>query len=228
MTKLLRDQTEVIISRVNEIHKQKFEEIDGKLGNHEARIDRLEKKTLETPSAAHSSQDYEGKYRKSLTLRNVPVLLKSGNGKEDIYGTVVKICVALGVDVNIRDISESYRMKLRSETRNSLPSIVVQFNSAFHRDSVWNNYMAHKNIKLSDVFPEMEVESRIYMNPLLPPEVYKIKNAIVRHLISPKIAVQFYYKSGYFVKQFSDSTPVQVKSVEDVMKLVDDWQPHGN
>jgi hypothetical protein len=227
MTKLLRDQTEVIISRVNEIHKQKFAEIDEKLENHEVRIDRLEKKTLETPSAARSSQDYDGKYRKSLTLRNVPVLLKSGNGKEDIYETVVKICVALGVDVNI-NISESYRMKLRSEARNSLPSIVVQFNSAFHRDSVWNNYTKHKNIKLSDVFPEMEVDSRIYINPLLPPELYKIKNAIVRHLTSSKIAEHFYFKSGYFVKQFSDSTPVQVKSVEDVMKLVDDWQPHEN
>jgi hypothetical protein len=191
------------------------------------RIDRLEK-TSEMSSTTHSTKDHDEKFRKSLTIRNVPVLLKSDNGKEDLYGTVVKICIALGVEVNIRDISESYRMKLRSEARNTTPSIVVKFNSAFHRDSVWQNYMKHKNIKLSDVFPEMEVDSRIYMNPLLPPELYKIKNAIVRHLTSPKIAEQFYYKSGYYVKQFSNSDPVQVKSVEEVMKLVDEWQPQGN
>lgn len=222
MSRLLKEQTDEIISNFQEIQKQKFKEVDDKFADHELRIDALEKKVHPTTQEVSA---VDGKYRKSLMIHNVPVMIRNGAGKEEIYSTIMNISSSLNVELNMCDIGECYRLKQNKPARNNIPPIVVQFNSAYHRDSVWNNYMKFKNLKLSDAFTMTEVDSRIYINPLLSPDQYKIKNAILRYLIRPNLALQYWYKSkSYHVQKDKNSAPFPVKSFEEILSLADEWK----
>jgi FtsZ-binding cell division protein ZapB len=171
---------------------------------------------------SQTPRSHDNSYVLSLTAHNVPQL-----PNENLHDVVSKVMTGLGVPVEPGHIETCRRVKSSNQHQNSnAPMIIIKFVSTYHKDLVWKKYIADKSLCVKDVFPQLNVDSRIYMNLMLSPEKNQIKNEIMRRLIRPGLANRFWiYNGKIHVKNAkkSDENPVVLSKLDDVRALAELW-----
>lgn len=158
--------------------------------------------------------------KNSITIQHIPE-----KEREDPYEIVKSVCSALGVAITYSDLFECYRAKPKGpRARVGAATIVATFTSAKVKKMVWDRYHAHRNLTLSNVFPDLNINTRVFINQMLPRDQYALKNDIFRILIIPKKAAKCFVKSGemHVCKTITGNSTI-VRNREDVEKLADEW-----
>jgi hypothetical protein len=165
---------------------------------------------------------HDNSHQLSLTAHNVPQL-----PNENLHDVVSRIMTGLDVPVESGQIETYRRVKSSNQHHNSnAPMIIIKFVSTYHKDLVWRKYIADKSLCVKDVFPQLNVDSRIYMNLMLSPEKNQIKNETMRRLIRPGLANRFWIYNGKIHVQNAknpDENPVVLSKLEDVGALAETW-----
>jgi hypothetical protein len=121
----------------------------------------------------------------SITLHNIPQ-----TKDENLMGIAMSGMSALDVQVEAGHIANCRRIRHANQTANQsnkAPMIIMTFISPFYRNLVWRKYIAEKSLTVKDVLPNLAVDSRVYVNLMLNPMKNRIKNEVMRLLITRRL-----------------------------------------
>jgi hypothetical protein len=161
----------------------------------------------------------------SNTVHNVPQL-----ENENVSEVAAQIMSGLGVAVDPGHIASCRRVKSNNAS-NKAPMIVMTFVSSFYRNLVWTKYISEKSLSIRDIFPQMEIDSRVYINLMLSPNQNQVKNEVARLLISTGLPEKFWIRKGkvHVIKsKNSNEDPVPLSTIAEVKDLAEKWNgsPH--
>jgi hypothetical protein len=167
-------------------------------------------------------QDHDTGFSLSVTVHNIPKL-----PNENLQDVASKIMDGLGVPVEPGHIAHCRRIKPTNQQHNTnAPMIIIKFVSTYHKDLVWKKYIADKCLTVKDIFPDLNVDSRVYINLMLSPNKNRIKNEVMRRLIKPGLAQKLWINKGTIhvtnAKKPGES-PVPVYSTDDIQALAESW-----
>lgn len=123
-------------------------------------ISDLKKKTADFKKCTLNLQNLE--YRKDIVISGIP---KQVNEAKAIRELVIKIGAVLGVQVDKREIVQCLRIKSQGK-------VIVKFGNLFTKEDLLSSYFKKMDLKLCD-FMDTNVESRVYLNNNLPPELQR-------------------------------------------------------
>jgi hypothetical protein len=128
---------------------------------------------------------------------------------------------------NLETSRAAIESNLQTSNKTTAPMIIVTFVSTYYRDLVWRKYITEKSLTVKNVFPQLDIDARVYINLMLSPHKNKIKNEVIRRLVTPGLAAKFWIKKGsIFVARSSNPNerPVQLANVPDVITCADAWK----
>ncbi len=206
-----------------------IQRIEGELNDLKKTNTAFTQRLVSTDSEVQSlksqkSQDHDKSYSMSLTVHNVPKL-----PNENLIDVVSKLMVGLGVPVDPGQIANCRRVNSSNQPQSSnSPMIIIKFVSIYHKNLVWRRYIADKSLTVKDVFPHLDIDSRIYMNLMLSPDKNQIKNEVMRRLIHPGLAKKFWIHKGKIHVTDPEEKPVVIAKIEDVKHLAESWATSGS
>lgn len=133
----------------------------------------------------------------NLILDALPEHLETKN----LHDIIVKIGASLNYPMQLTNIESCYRLKT---SKGKLPSILVKFTSKSLRDGFYSAYLKHGNLKLSDILPDLNIPSRLYLNEHLTPYDQYLMNAGTK-LRYKKVISACFSRNGnvYFRKEIN-------------------------
>lgn len=156
--------------------------------------------------------------RCNLVLDGLP-LLSSGNGREELLDVVVELGRVVNVSLSINEIASCYVSSSTSRT----PPIIIKFSQQSTRDKLYFAYLRKRNLMLSDLVPEHNISSRLYLSEHITAEcklllrrcaALKKKKVIARYSTRN---CQLYYSIHH------DDSPILASP-----QRIDELEEHGN
>jgi hypothetical protein len=145
---------------------------------------------------------------------------------ENMHEVVIKICEALHVNVTKSDLDECIP---KTQSHNQGQMIIATFNKIRICNEVWKAYIKNRNLTIRDIYPESEVDSRVYISQGLTRYQIRLKNSVMRNLITTKKAVKCDIKQGrILVFRSNNSAAIEVSCEDDIQRLSDEWSPVRN
>jgi hypothetical protein len=173
--------------------------------------------------SSHQQQQPNHNHSMSVTIHNVPLL-----ENENLMQVAANVMTGLNVAVEPGHIASCRRVKSQNQSgKSTAPMIIVTFISTFYRELVWKKYITEKKLSVKDVFPHLDVDSRVYINLMLSPSKNKIKNEAVRRLLSTGLAEKLWINKGsiYVVRSnIANPDPIQLSNVDEVISTADAWK----
>lgn len=93
----------------------------------------------------------------NLLLSSLPDIPQTVNLKN----IIVQIAVFLKCPIDLKDLDSCFRIKSRN---GKVQDVLIKFRNKCVRDDLLSAYLTYGSLKLSDVCPELNINSRLYIN----------------------------------------------------------------
>lgn len=100
----------------------------------------------------------------NLVLDGLPLLVND-NHRENLFDVVIAIGRHVAVNVKREDVEKIYRTPARPGINSSkCRPVIIHFRDRSIRDQIYHAYLKNHNLMLSDIIPEHQIKSRIYLS----------------------------------------------------------------
>ncbi|KAK3705270.1 hypothetical protein QZH41_000075 [Actinostola sp. cb2023] len=186
--------------------KDKVDVLDGQ-------VERLCKQMNEITLMQDTLEQYTRK--NSLEVAGIPE-----SSEVSCKQIMLRIAKELGVDMEETDIEITHRLKRKGET----PPIIVKFLSHKKKTEIYRSRAKLRNVKMADVFPEMNLAervsaSKIFINENLTYRRRKMVGAAIRNKKCGDIVTFWTLDGKLFIKRGYSENPIMVSSMDELDDL---------
>lgn len=150
---LVTDEVKIQLEQLEKKLNLSVDPINSEVSSLKQKTDEIKKRTMHLQGM---------ECRRDVVISGIPNHVKDAKVIRDL---VIKIGSVFGIGIKQEEIVQCFRLKPQG-------NVIVKFGNLFTKDDLMSSYFKKMDLKLCD-FMDTNVESRVYLNNNLPPELQR-------------------------------------------------------